>query len=80
MVEIISKGTKKYDETEKLKTYGKHNVLEYWLIYPQKEQIKVYENEEGELKERMVLEKNETYHSKTIEGFTLKAEKIFDFE
>lgn len=80
VVEIISKGTKKYDETEKLKVYGKHNVLEYWLIYPQKEQIKVYENEKGELKEKMVLEKDEEYDSKTIEGFTLKFEEVFDFE
>ncbi len=80
VIEIVSKGTKKYDETGKLKAYGKHNVLEYWLIYPTKEEIKVYENQKGTLEEVAVLNKEGTFDSKVVEGFVLKAEEVFDFD
>ena len=77
VVEILSKGIKKVDEEEKMKVYGKHNVLEYWMIHPVKKWVKVFENENGAMVESVVLEEEGSFESKAIEGFVLDVAELF---
>lgn len=77
VVEILSKGTKKVDEEEKMKVYGKHNVLEYWMIHPVKKWVKVFENEDGKMVETAVLEEDGSFESKAVEGFVLDVGELF---
>ncbi|MEZ4886764.1 MAG: Uma2 family endonuclease [Chitinophagales bacterium] len=77
VVEILSKSTAQKDETDKMKIYGKYDVLEYWMIHPTEQWVKVYENQSGEMKEVVELQQTGKYHSKTIEGFVLDVATIF---
>lgn len=77
VVEILSKGTKKVDEETKMKVYGKHNVLEYWMIHPVKKWVKIFENQEGEMVESAVLEEEGSFESKAVEGFILDVGELF---
>jgi Uma2 family endonuclease len=42
VVEILSPGTRKTDEVTKRKRYERFGVLEYWVVDPELETIKVY--------------------------------------
>ncbi len=78
VVEILSKGTKKVDEETKMKIYGKHNVLEYWLIHPVKKWVKVFENRDCKMVEVQVLEEKGCLESKAVAGFVLEVEDLFE--
>ncbi len=77
VVEILSKGTQKVDEETKMKVYGKHNVLEYWLIHPTQKWVKVFENQDSEMVEKVTLEEKGTFESKAVAGFVLNVEDLF---
>ncbi len=77
VVEILSKSTAKKDEEEKMKIYGKYDVVEYWMIHPSDQWVKVYENQSGEMKEIVELQQTGKYHSKVVEGFTLDVAALF---
>ena len=77
VVEILSKSTAKKDEEEKMKIYGNYDVLEYWMIHPTDQWVKVYENQSGEMKEVVELQQTGKYHSKVVEGFTLDVTMLF---
>lgn len=48
LIEIISNSSKKNDEATKKRIYAQSNVLEYWIVYPESKEIKVYiEPEKG---------------------------------
>lgn len=42
VVEILSPGTRKTDEVTKRKVYERFGVLEYWIVDPELETIKIY--------------------------------------
>ncbi len=77
VVEILSKSTAQKDEKEKMKIYGKYDVVEYWMIHPTDQWVKVYENQSGEMKEVVELQQTGKYHSKVVEGFTLDVGTLF---
>ena len=45
VVEIVSKATRKRDETIKLQLYERSGVSEYWLVDPKLERVRIYRNE-----------------------------------
>jgi Uma2 family endonuclease len=45
IVEVISEGTRKLDELTKRKLYERFGVLEYWIVDPVVETVKVYRRE-----------------------------------
>ena len=69
VVEIMSPGTRKKDEEDKLKTYGQYNVSEYWLIDPYEETVEVFLNEDKELISTGKFGKNESISSNVIGWF-----------
>ena len=48
VVEILSKGTRKRDETIKRQLYERSGVTEYWLVDPKMERVRVCRNEGGQ--------------------------------
>jgi Uma2 family endonuclease len=42
VVEVASKGTRKRDETVKRRLYGRVGVIEYWIVDPEIEVVRVY--------------------------------------
>lgn len=42
VIEIVSKTSKKNDETTKKMIYAQSNIKEYWAAYPESKEIKVY--------------------------------------
>ena len=77
VVEIISEGSKKLDEKEKMEVYGKFNVLEYWLIELNEQSIEIYDNENGVMKKREKLNRQGLVHSKAIANFSFDLEAIW---
>lgn len=51
IIEIVSPGSKSMDYFTKLMKYQAAGVREYWIVNPVKEQIMVYQFEEGSVKE-----------------------------
>ena len=47
VIEILSEGSRKRDEIVKRKLYERHGVLEYWIVDPDLETVKVYQPVEG---------------------------------
>ncbi len=77
IVEILSKSTEKNDRTNKKETYGKYDVIEYWIVNLNAENIEVYHNEDKQLKLVQTAKKTDTIVSKAIEGFKLDVNRIF---
>jgi len=76
--EVISRGTKKVDEVDKLRDYAKAGIPEYWLIDPKKRTIRVYALRGGEA---YILAgtyaAGETASSETIKGFQVSVDQVF---
>ena len=78
VVEIVSLSTEQADRTQKMETYGKHNVLEYWLINPQQEEVEVYHNHNRQMQHHQTAGKEDTITSKAIEGLELAVKRILN--
>ena len=77
IVEIISGSTEARDRTIKMETYGKQNVIEYWIVHPAKEKIEVYHNTDKQMHLVQEATKEDTIISKAIAGLQLEVRKIF---
>jgi Uma2 family endonuclease len=77
VVEIISKGSEKDDRERKMEVYGKHNVLEYWLISPENQQVEVFENKKGKLVLKAKLTATDTLTSKVLPGLKIPLGSLF---
>ena len=78
VMEILSPGTKKKDETVKMKIYGHHGVREYWIIDPYKETLKIYENKNNKMESFKEFSKSAKVQSLTVEGFSFELSEIFE--
>ena len=58
VIEVLSKGTDKYDKTEKKEIYAQSGVKEYWLIHPKTKQCTGYINEHNRFKPLRASENN----------------------
>ena len=76
-MEVLSKDTKNLDEDEKMEVYGKFYVPEYWLINPNKQTIKVFDNVKGAMKKRTEIKRKGIVPSKAIEGFSFELGDIW---
>ncbi len=78
VVEIISKGTASIDKKQKMETYGKHGVREYWLIDPDKKTLQLFENQGNKMKEVEKLATGQRLVSRVLNGFELDIKDLFD--
>lgn len=77
VVEIISKGTASIDKKQKMETYGKYGVREYWLIDPVKKTLQVFENQGNKMVELEKLGVGQSLESKVLTGFQLEIGDLF---
>ena len=79
VVEILSPGTRKTDETTKRKLYGRSDVREYWVVDPELEAIKIYRRT-GEGFERVAelsVERQDALTTPLLPGFSAALADVF---
>ena len=79
LIEILSESNRRHDEIVKRKLYEKHGVLEYWVVDPLLELIKVYRLEEGAFKKvtEWTAESADVIDSPLLPGFRLPLNQVF---
>lgn len=78
VVEILSVGTAKVDREEKKAVYGKYNVLEYWLIDPNKQEVAVYHNKDSEMELQQTANSGDRITSIAITGLEIEVKQLFE--
>jgi len=79
VVEILSPGTRRIDETIKRKLYERSDVKEYWVVDPELDAIKVYRRvAEGFARvAELSAEAGDTLTTPLLPGFSVALEKVF---
>lgn len=79
VVEILSESSRKTDEIIKRKLYQRHHILEYWIIDPELETVKIYRlSDQGYGRSvEFSLENNETLTSSLFSDWTLSLHTLF---
>jgi len=79
VIEILSEGTRKTDETTKKKLYEQYGVLEYWIIDPELDLVKVYRLSEGRYgrAEERAWERGETLTTPLLPGLEISLTELF---
>ncbi len=80
VIEILSPGTRKTDEVTKRKRYEHFDVLEYWIVDPELETVKVLRRTEKGL-ERVVEVSNEeagVLETPLLPGLSIPLARIFE--
>ena len=78
LVEIISPGTAQYDRGYKQLLYGRHGVLEYWMVDPDALTVEVMVQEDEGLTPWAVYRRGETMSSRLLQGLSIDLEQIFE--
>jgi Uma2 family endonuclease len=68
VVEILSEGTEDNDQNLKMKIYGKYNVIEYWIVDTENEQVEVYHNHQNEMQFIEKVKKPVVLFQKPLKG------------
>jgi len=79
VVEIASKGTRKRDETIKLRLYERMGVSEYWVIDPASDMVRVYRREGDGLgrPHELSREASDVLTTSLLPGLELPLTRIF---
>ena len=78
VIEILSESTEEADRTLKLKQYEKFGVLEYWIVDPDSEIVKVYGLGEAGYELLANLKDGEKVQSKVLPGLDFQNGEIFE--
>lgn len=76
VIEVLSEGTRRYDETVKMKRYERFGVAEYWLINPDDRTVKVYRQTNAKLTAVAV---GDPTTSPLLPGFSLPMSELFSY-
>ena len=76
-IEILSPSTADRDLGYKYDLYGRHGVLEYWIVDPMAETIAVHQQRNGSLELAETFERQDTLRSRVLKGLHLKLDDIF---
>jgi Uma2 family endonuclease len=78
VIEVLSKSTRKRDETIKLGLYEAMGVIEYWIADPEAQTIQVYRSPNGRL--GLVAELSAEDHLETplLPGLSISVKQIFE--
>ena len=77
VIEILSPSTAERDLGCKHELYGRHGVLEYWIVDPMAETIAVHRQGDGRLEAAESLGRGDTLRTALLEGLELKLDDIF---
>ena len=77
VVEVLSPGTARYDRGYKRTLYGRHGVLEYWLVDPAAETVEVLTAGDAGLTLAATYRCGDVLTSSLLTGLTLDLEPVF---
>ena len=77
VIEILSPSTAENDEGPKRELFGRHGVLEYWIVDPIAETIAVHRQEAGKLERAETLGRGETLRTAVLDGLQPKVDDVF---
>lgn len=74
IIEIVSPGSKSMDYFTKLMKYQAAGVREYWIVNPAKQQILVYQFDDGQIKDVELYSFDEDIPVGIYQGFSIKVQ------
>jgi len=79
VVEVLSESTRRTDEVRKRKLYGSADVLEYWIVDPELETVKVYRkaSDRFERAAELSCEAGDVLTTPLLPGFQAPLVKLF---
>ena len=77
VIEILSPSTAERDLGYKHDLYGRHGVLEYWIVDPMAETVAVHRQGDGRLEAAETLGRGDTLRTALLDGLELKLDDIF---
>ena len=77
VIEILSPSTADRDLGYKHDLYGRHGVLEYWIVDPIAETVAVHRQRDGRLELAETFGRRDTLRTALLEGLQLKLDDIF---
>ncbi len=76
VIEVLSESTRRRDLHQKRDLYTRHGVRTYWVIDPESEEIRVWENGDGPT----IFERGATLSVSSLPGFKLSLDEVFNLE
>lgn len=79
VIEILSEGTRRHDETTKFRLYERVGVLEYWMFDPLRKTVTVYRQVDGRFRRMAELSapSGDTLSSKLLPGIEIPLAEVF---
>jgi Uma2 family endonuclease len=78
VIEILSPGNTKTETKYKINLYEENGVFEYWMVYPEYQQVHVYLlNENEQYDKPTIYETNENITSQVLKGLSIPIDEIF---
>ena len=77
VIEILSPSTAERDLGYKHELYGRHGVLEYWIVDPMAETVAVHRQGDGRLELAETLGRGDTLRTALLEGLQLQIDDVF---
>ena len=77
VVEILSPSTADLDVGYKHELYGRHGVLEYWVVDPAAEPVAVHRQRGGKLEPAGTFGRGERLATAVLEGLALDLDELF---
>ena len=77
VIEILSPSTADRDLGYKHDLYGRHGVLEYWIVDPMGETVAVHRQGDGRLEVAETLGRGDTLRTALLNGLQLKLDDVF---
>ncbi len=79
MVEVLSESTRRTDEIRKRKLFERNDVLEYWIVDPELDTVKVFRKRDGRFERAAELsqEAGDTLSTPLLPGLELPLTRIF---
>ncbi|HEX2123789.1 MAG TPA: Uma2 family endonuclease, partial [Thermoanaerobaculia bacterium] len=74
VIEVLSEGTRKYDEMVKMKRYERFGITEYWLVDPYKDVVMIYRHVGGRFEQ---VRLGDLITTPLLPGFALDTADIF---
>ena len=80
IVEILSESSRKKDEVTKRKLYERFGVLEYWIVDPELETVKIFKLAQQKYARPVELSKenNDVLTTELLRGFKFSVSEIFE--
>jgi Uma2 family endonuclease len=77
VIEVLSRGTARYDRGYKRTLYGRFGVREYWMVDPEAETAEVLAASDQGLVSHATYQRSDTLTSPLLNGLALDLEHIF---